>query len=140
MTPATLQLLDAAKHMVKVLHSLADRGHYPQELLTTDLTTNKPSPLFMGKHGFSFLTDAIRAVEKEDTDPYRAWVGVMKTSAGIDYYVCVGNSKDYLTPALYKIRGRAEYDVAEWNHLLGQGPEPNLLDYDTDPTNDTDSA
>lgn len=70
----------------------------------------------------------------------RAWVGDMKTSAGMDYYVCVGRDtgnpfdRTYLTPNKYSIRGRAEYDVAEWNHLLGHGPKPDILAFDTDAT------
>lgn len=67
-------------------------------------------------------------------DGLSAWVGDMKTSAGMDYYVCVGfrDSSEYLTPNLYKIRGRAEFDVAEWNHLLGLGPKPDILAFDTE--------
>jgi hypothetical protein len=74
---------------------------------------------------------AMRAEQRK----LQAWVGDMKTSAGMDYYVCVGYSADrgdYLTPHSYKIRGRAEYDVAGWNHLLGNGPEPDILAFDTD--------
>lgn len=69
-----------------------------------------------------------------------AWVGEMKTSAGTDFYVCVGRDtgnpldRTYLTPNKYSIRGRAEYDVAEWNHLLGHGPKPDILAFDTDTT------
>lgn len=64
----------------------------------------------------------------------RAWVMDMKTSAGMEYYVAVGYSSshgDYMTPNMYPIRGRAEFDVAEWNHLLGHGPEPDILAFDT---------
>lgn len=66
-----------------------------------------------------------------------AWVGDMKTSAGMDYYVCVGTAYEYgkyLTPNHYKIRARAEYDVACWNHMLGRCAKPCLLDFDTDTT------
>lgn len=66
-------------------------------------------------------------------DGMRAWVGDMKTSAGMDYYVCVGWPDRYMTPQLYQIRGRAEYDVAEWNHLLGHCEEPDILAFDTEP-------
>lgn len=66
---------------------------------------------------------------------FSAWVGDMKTSAGMDYYVCVGHGKaygEYMTPNAYKIRGRAEYDVASWNHLFGHCGKPDILAYDTD--------
>jgi hypothetical protein len=66
-----------------------------------------------------------------------AWVGDMKTSAGMDYFVCVGHGKDhgqYLTPNVYKIRGRAEYDAACWNHLLGRCEKPDVLAFDTEAT------
>ena len=65
----------------------------------------------------------------------RAWVMDMNTSAGVEYYVAVGYSSthgDYLTPNMYPIRGRAEFDVAEWNHLMGHGPEPDILTFDTE--------
>ena len=64
-----------------------------------------------------------------------AWVGDMKTSAGMDYYVCVGHGKDcgeHMTPNVHKIRGRAEYDVACWNHLFGLCEAPDILAFDTD--------
>lgn len=67
---------------------------------------------------------------------FSAWVGDMKTSAGIDYYVCVGHGEgygEYLTTHKSRIRGRAEYEVAEWNHLFGRGDKPDILAYDTDP-------
>lgn len=64
-----------------------------------------------------------------------AWVGDMKTSAGMDYYVCVGHGEEYgeyMTPNVYKIRGRAEHDVARWNHLFGLCDAPDILAFDTD--------
>lgn len=30
------------------------------------------------------------------------------------------------------IRGRAEYEADKLKHFLGQGPYPNILDYETD--------
>lgn len=41
---------------------------------------------------------------------FSAWVSDMKTSAGMDYFVCVGHGTEYgeyMTPNSYKVRGRA---------------------------------
>ena len=59
------------------------------------------------------------------------YVGDMKTSAGTDYYVCIERNGKRITPHKYAIRGRAEYDVAEWNQVLNDAPKPDLLAYDT---------
>lgn len=72
-----------------------------------------------------------------DAEPVRAWLATMVTSAGTEYYVCVGRhggkfGDGYLTPHKYSIKGRAEYDVAEWNHLLLGDPEPDIMNFNTD--------
>ena len=95
-------------------------------------------PLFMVDMGTGDITPVESALTKAEAVPIRefsAWVGDMKTSAGMDYYVCVGHGKDcgeYMTPNVYKVRGRAEYDVACWNHLFGHCDEPDILAFDTD--------
>lgn len=63
----------------------------------------------------------------------RCYVGDMKTSAGTDYYVCIERNGKRITPHKYTIRGRAEYDVAMWNNVLNDAPEPDILAYETAP-------
>lgn len=43
---------DALNHCKMVFISMAERGHYPEELL--------PGEHFMGKQGFQFITDALK--------------------------------------------------------------------------------
>jgi hypothetical protein len=62
----------------------------------------------------------------------RCYVSEMKTSAGSDYYVTVRYGDRELTPHMYKIKGRADYDVAEWKWIFGQGDKPDILAFDTD--------
>lgn len=65
--------------------------------------------------------------------PVRAWVATMTTSGGTNYYVAVGfPGGSYITPQMYDIKGRAEFDVAEWNHLFGHCEKPNILAFDTE--------
>lgn len=38
-----------------------------------------------------------------------------------------------------EIEGRAKYEAAKLRHFLGQGPEPDILDFDTSPRTETES-
>lgn len=86
------------------------------------------------------VESAIRGAELDTPQPaggeavaLTAWVGTMQASNGTNYYVCVGfPGGKYITPQVYDIRGRADYDVAEWKHMLGQGPKPDILAFDTE--------
>lgn len=51
----------------------------------------------------------------------------------MEYWVTIECRGTTITPNKYIIRGRAEYDVAEWDHILNGAPKPNILDFDTDP-------
>ena len=55
-----LEVLIAAKesleHTIKVFFSMADRGHYPEELL-------RGTDHFLGKQGFQYASDVIRQIE-----------------------------------------------------------------------------
>ena len=51
---------------------------------------------------------------------------------GPKYWVMIERDGKRITPYHTFIRGRAEYEVASWNHVLNGAPEPNILDYDTD--------
>ena len=89
-----------------------------------------------GRTAINFMMDKLgRHIAAGHQGAMSAWVGDMKTSAGMDYYVCVGHGKDcgeHMTPNVYKIRGRAECDVACWNHLFGLCEAPDILAFDTD--------
>lgn len=56
----------------------------------------------------------------------------MKTSAGSDYYVTVRCGDRELTPHMFKIKGRADYEVAEWLWLFNGGEKPDIMAYDCD--------
>ncbi|WP_143748402.1 Lar family restriction alleviation protein [Mesorhizobium carmichaelinearum] len=58
-------------------------------------------------------------------------VMTMQTSAGDDHFVSIERAGRQITPHKYRIKGRAEYDVAEWNWVLNGGPKPHILDFDT---------
>lgn len=121
------QLIEAAEHALAVLRSLGERGYYPQELLPCD-SNGKESPLFMGKQGMMFLINAIK--EAKTAPQIEAWVAVHKTSAGTTYVVCVGTAEKYLTTHEYFIKGRADFEAAEWNHLFGLCDKPDIMEYD----------
>ena len=58
-----------------------------------------------------------------------------------EYWVTIGRrgNGNSITPNKYTIRGRAEFDAAEWDHILNGAPKPNILDFDTDPPPGTGS-
>ena len=64
----------------------------------------------------------------------QCYVSVTKESCdeGPKFWVVIERNGERLTPQWYFIRGRAEYDVAEWEHLLNDGQKPNILSYQTD--------
>jgi len=121
---------------------IAERvGNLAQAWAGVTLTLSEVAPGWMnhpvGKEwdAPSAAVEAIRHIAAGQQGAMSAWVGDMKTSAGMDYYVCVGHGKDcgeHMTPNVYKIRGRAEYDVACWNHLFGLCEAPDILAFDTD--------
>lgn len=53
----------------------------------------------------------------------------MKTSAGADYFVHIQVADREITPHVFKERWKAEYEVAEWKWLFGQGEKPDLMAY-----------
>ena len=63
---AAPEMLEALQHCVAVFKSMGDRGAYPLELLPFDPANTKDNPLFMGKQGYHFATEAItRATGRE---------------------------------------------------------------------------
>lgn len=75
-----LEVLIAAKesleHTIKVFSSMADRGHYPEELL-------RGTDHFLGKHGFQYASDVIRQIESVISKEQGS---VKKTSGMVDRY------------------------------------------------------
>lgn len=59
-------------------------------------------------------------------------VATMQTSAGTDYYVQLRIGDRTLTPRMYDIKGRADFEVAEWKWFFGQAEQPDILEFDTD--------
>ena len=72
----------------------------------------------------------------------RCYVGETKEScdAGPKYWVTIERDGKTITPYHTFIRGRAEYEVAEWDHLLNGAPEPDILAYETDAPTATPSS
>jgi hypothetical protein len=64
----------------------------------------------------------------------RCYVATSKESCDADpkYWVTIERDGKTITPYHTFIRGRAEYEVAEWNHLLNGAPAPDILAYDTE--------
>jgi hypothetical protein len=65
-----------------------------------------------------------------DPKDIKVSVAPMHTSAGTDYFVQIECDGRYITPHVYKQPGRAEYDVAFWKWIFGQGEKPDLLAVD----------
>lgn len=72
----------------------------------------------------------VKAPKEEQKPSISSWVAVHKTSAGTTYVVCVGWAENYLATREYFIRGRADFEAAEWNHLFGLCDKPDILEYD----------
>lgn len=64
-------------------------------------------------------------------------VGCMTESNGretwiVQLYQPADSPIDALQVYASNVKGRAEYEAARFRHFFGQGPEPDLLAYDTD--------
>jgi hypothetical protein len=64
----------------------------------------------------------------------RCYVATSKEScdAGPKYWVTIERDGKTITPYHTFIRGRAEYEIAHWDHVLSGAPKPDILAYDTD--------
>ncbi|QNH71876.1 hypothetical protein P9VFCI_035 [Rhizobium phage P9VFCI] len=63
----------------------------------------------------------------------------MKLSDGsTDYYVSIRVGDREITPHKHKIKGRAEYDVANWNYIFFGGEQPDILAFQTESNDDRD--
>lgn len=61
-------------------------------------------------------------------------LGVMKESNGrTTYMVIIARGDHRIETDHTTIKGRAEYSVACWKHVLLSESKPNLMDYNTDP-------
>ncbi len=62
-------------------------------------------------------------------DPITIGIHEMKLSGDrTEYYVFVRRGKNEITPMKTAYRNRAEYEVAEWKHVLLGWPKPDLMD------------
>lgn len=68
------------------------------------------------------------------SEAIKCYVATSKEScdAGPKYWVTIERDGKTITPYHTFIRGRADYEVASWDHLLNGAPEPDILAYDTD--------
>jgi hypothetical protein len=77
------------------------------------------------------LRSALSPTQQEET-PVAPVVSVktMKLSGGReDHYVSVMVGDRELTPHVFRIKGRAEYEVAEWQWLLNGAEKPDIMDW-----------
>lgn len=62
-----------------------------------------------------------------------AWVADYKKSDGTyDYFVMIGRDDREMSVHSHKIRGRAEYEAAEFNHIFSGSPRPEFDDFNLD--------
>lgn len=62
-------------------------------------------------------------------------LGEMTERGGHKTYMAIIRKGDrYMEDGHNEIKGRAEYAVAEWRHVLLGAEEPDILAFDTDPT------
>lgn len=62
-----------------------------------------------------------------------AWVADYRKSDGTtDFFVMIGCNGREMSLHMHYIRGRAEYEAAEINHVLTGSPKPEFEDYDLD--------
>jgi hypothetical protein len=77
--------------------------------------------------------EALRASLEKDAQVAPApvvSVKTMKLSDGrADYYVSVAVGDREVTPHMFRIKGRAEFEVANWQWLFEQGPKPEIMDW-----------
>lgn len=135
-SPTTYEKVIAVRHpstnddLVKQLRWPVDYLQGPNTVMIRDL--------------FKMAADRIESLSAQlqtaTTDlGVECYVGDMKTSAGMEYYVCLRRNDKTITPHMFKVRGKAEYEVAEYNHFFNDGPEPDIMSYDTDGPDDGES-
>lgn len=73
--------------------------------------------------------DISRSIRDIFNNSPEAYVGTMKTSAGIDYFVMIKRGDVEISNRKYEKLNRAEYEAAELNYLFGRCPKPDILDY-----------
>jgi len=62
-----------------------------------------------------------------------AWVADYKKSDGTtDYFVMIGKDGREMSLHMHRIRGRAEYEAAEINHVLTGSKKPEFDDFDVE--------
>lgn len=81
----------------------------------------------MDEHGA--IKAACKGIIAERERNITCSVSEMKTSAGADYFVSIKCDGREITPHMFKERWKAEYEVAEWKWLFGQGEKPDLMAY-----------
>jgi len=73
------------------------------------------------------MTETIKAT------PVKAFVAdYLKSDGTTDYYVMIGSGVREMSLHMHRIRGRAEYEAAEINHVINGSPKPEFEDFDVD--------
>jgi len=81
--------------------------------------------------------DAAPTAQRVAAGDVECYVRQMRTANGSEFWVVVRCGSNVLTPRMYAERWKAEYDVAEWKHLLCGAPKPDILAYG--PPDDADA-
>lgn len=80
------------------------------------------------------LLAALEAPASSEGSEPVAWVGDYRKSDGTtDHYVMIGRDGREMSLQMHGIRGRAEYEAAEINHVLTGSPKPEFDQFDLDP-------
>lgn len=92
---------------------------------------------------YDFAAGYDAALSRSVQEPV-AWVADYRKSDGAtDFYVMIGKGESAISLHMHKIRGRAEYEAAEINHVLNGSQKPEFSDFDLDapqPTHGTSAT
>ncbi|TIN76719.1 hypothetical protein [Mesorhizobium sp.] len=111
-------------------------GQWDDEVFARGLCTRKEAKAAAQADYEARISSALAPATQAVPDIVRPVCRVMTmqhSSGAPDHYVSIEVGDRQITPHMFKTKGRAEYEVAEWIWLLNGGEKPSVLDFDTDP-------
>jgi hypothetical protein len=131
-----------ARHVIEKVAALASSersGREAVDLAEIERVARKVNPGRSEDHIKSVALDALSIIRALSQNPGTSntsgevvaiSVKTMKLSDGReDHYVSIRVGDREITPHKYSIKGRAEFDVAEWNWLLNGAEKPDVVDW-----------
>ena len=112
----------STEELVNYLHKLACVSWLSDEACSTIERAAARLSALSGERGISVACGCM--VESNDR---RTWIVFLRRSGE--------NVMDSYQVYSDEIEGRAQYEAAKMRHFLGQGPEPDILDFDTEAKN-----